>query len=405
MKRKITLIILLISLSLGGFAQAVLEGLGEAFDPTLWWDPSTPTVNVPSTMVIYAGDIDPLSDFDAAWSHGTDAYVLPDYTDRGHIALTEDPSPDDLSAEVKFLWDDYYLYYLLKVTDDVVDHTIDDINFFFAPYNQSWDSIYDNTVSTEANNVKMMAWATWSRVGAWRAIKDAQDDPNASYVGIDYSPAFVGEDLLEIVKADYYEGWIEPVTYTAPLNNIIDSYTSTANGYNLVMAVPYNDFDASTGNHLMRYFTPEGGAKHSVGIQIYDKDVSVEEEEIILWTQDPSPFSSFIDQEGGFDNLFWANYMFQVPCITLEYQAKSTGIRNADVIKAKVYPNPASSSIAIKGIEFISSVSILNVVGKEVKTVINASNKIDVSDLIPGVYFLHLETEEGKIAFAKFIKN
>ena len=69
-----------------------------------------------------------------------------------------------------------------------------------------------------------------------------------------------------------------------------------------------------------------------------------------------------------------------------------------------VYPNPATTKLSIDNVELkISSIMIIDLTGKTVKTVIPANNTIDVSNLIKGIYFLQVQTEKGVIN-RKFIK-
>jgi len=70
-----------------------------------------------------------------------------------------------------------------------------------------------------------------------------------------------------------------------------------------------------------------------------------------------------------------------------------------------VYPNPTSSQITISNIQSsISSITIIDVMGKTVKNVVPINNTIIVSDLINGLYFMQIKTEKG-IANTKFIKK
>jgi len=75
-----------------------------------------------------------------------------------------------------------------------------------------------------------------------------------------------------------------------------------------------------------------------------------------------------------------------------------------------VYPNPATSQLTIDlGISASLNgqnqiITILDVTGKTVKTIITNNNTIDVSNLVKGIYFLQVQTEKG-IINSKFIKE
>ncbi|WP_445455444.1 DUF4832 domain-containing protein [Flavobacterium sp. HNIBRBA15423] len=80
-------------------------------------------------------------------------------------------------------------------------------------------------------------------------------------------------------------------------------------------------------------------------------------------------------------------------------QTVSLGSLNQDVFEntqVKIYPNPSSTTITINSKESISKMQLFNTLGQ--KVFIKASgNLIDISFLPAGNYFLHLETNKGKV--------
>ena len=64
-----------------------------------------------------------------------------------------------------------------------------------------------------------------------------------------------------------------------------------------------------------------------------------------------------------------------------------------------VYPNPASSTVTISGIEPGSEINILNVAGAVVKNLIATSNLevIDVNDLTKGIYLVKVGDATQKL--------
>ena len=69
----------------------------------------------------------------------------------------------------------------------------------------------------------------------------------------------------------------------------------------------------------------------------------------------------------------------------------------------KIFPNPTEDILFIKGNENLISVSIYNMLGKEVLSKMN-SNNIDVKELPKGVYIIKISDNVGQIN-RKFIKN
>ena len=63
--------------------------------------------------------------------------------------------------------------------------------------------------------------------------------------------------------------------------------------------------------------------------------------------------------------------------------------------EVKLYPNPAKDIIKIEGIE-VAEVEVYSVLGQMVKTV-RATNEIDLSGLVEGIYMLRITDVEGKV--------
>ena len=65
-----------------------------------------------------------------------------------------------------------------------------------------------------------------------------------------------------------------------------------------------------------------------------------------------------------------------------------------------IYPNPASNYINIKGFEPDDAITIINLNGQIIKSVKTENNRIYISDLDSGVYFI-----KSKNSYSKFIKK
>jgi len=79
------------------------------------------------------------------------------------------------------------------------------------------------------------------------------------------------------------------------------------------------------------------------------------------------------------------------------------GVSNVQNIAFDVFPNPASHEVMLQGITQ-SQVSILDITGKIVERTNALQQRIDISHLAPGVYFIQANTAEG-IQQKKFIKQ
>jgi len=82
------------------------------------------------------------------------------------------------------------------------------------------------------------------------------------------------------------------------------------------------------------------------------------------------------------------------------YAQGTLGIDQPHMKKVELYPNPTNGLLHISDVSDMQRVTILNLLGQNVKT-LEAANTIDVSDLNNGVYFLSTDTGLTR----KFIKK
>ena len=89
--------------------------------------------------------------------------------------------------------------------------------------------------------------------------------------------------------------------------------------------------------------------------------------------------------------------------ITISNQ--SVGIKELNIIhNLSIYPNPVYSQLTIDAEAKMEAITILDIMGKNVKTIIAPKHTIDVSDLTKGIYLLQIQTDKG-LANKKFIKK
>ena len=84
----------------------------------------------------------------------------------------------------------------------------------------------------------------------------------------------------------------------------------------------------------------------------------------------------------------------------------STGLDNNLELNSdiNIYPNPTSNQLTIDTKLNVIEITIIDVTGKSVKTVMTDFNIIDVSNLTNGIYFIQLITDEGTVT-KKFVKQ
>ena len=126
-----------------------------------------------------------------------------------------------------------------------------------------------------------------------------------------------------------------------------------------------------------------------------------------------SSFSHPFKDKTGIDFLFSANGIVNKILgrsstnnrTTYYYGNEPTAsVNDFNLIDFSVYPNPSTSTIKIDDSNFsIKNVELYSVVGKKVMT--STKNKLNLQHLVNGVYLLKIETESGKIATKRIIKN
>ncbi|WP_394335978.1 T9SS type A sorting domain-containing protein [Flavobacterium sediminis] len=82
----------------------------------------------------------------------------------------------------------------------------------------------------------------------------------------------------------------------------------------------------------------------------------------------------------------------------------TAGLEDVNGTAFKIYPNPVSDFVLIDSSENIKNVSVFNVLGEREDCKIT-SNRVDMSGLESGVYFLKLEFVNGTKVNRKIIKQ
>ena len=93
------------------------------------------------------------------------------------------------------------------------------------------------------------------------------------------------------------------------------------------------------------------------------------------------------------------------PGFILNYQNFPLSISEQNLVQFNIYPNPASSKLFISSENTqIENFRVYSISGKQVFEFSNFEDSIDVSNLSEGLYFLEINTSEGK-SVQKFIKQ
>ena len=126
---------------------------------------------------------------------------------------------------------------------------------------------------------------------------------------------------------------------------------------------------------------------------------------------DSSSFSSHYDAMNNsgtvlFKYMFYADSTSDTTTVFIQFDVSSTAaVQKLSNRELKIYPNPTNHTIYLPQELQNKRILIYDVKSALVKKVVkNSSNKLDISDLHKGVYFIQIKTEDA-LYHQKFIKK
>jgi len=192
---------------------------------------------------------------------------------------------------------------------------------------------------------------------------------------INFSAGFSGSSYTENWKV-----WIDfnqDGDFADSGEQVVSGTTSNASTYSATVAVPSG---ASLGSTRMRVSMKYGSAPSSCGSFTYGE---VEDYTINISATAIAGFGASNDDASGL--------------------SLGEGISTPSF---DIYPNPTKDVLNINLGEFqeMSNVRILDLGGKEIRSIATDKRSLNVSDLKPGLYLFEIQTERGKFQ-SKFIKQ
>jgi hypothetical protein len=88
--------------------------------------------------------------------------------------------------------------------------------------------------------------------------------------------------------------------------------------------------------------------------------------------------------------------------VSLKYNGATLGVENVNLHTLKLYPNPTSDVVFVKGVENINSIKVYSILGALEKEVFN-TNQIDVSEFSSGIHLI--KVDNGTVFTRKIIKQ
>ena len=220
-----------------------------------------------------------------------------------------------------------------------------------------------------------------------------------------------GVEIADVTEMNYTDPLLDPGTvYTYGATAVYDGDESqmsvTADGsVTIPDDLEPSDFYVDVVNYTVTsYWDLPVGCAVPDGYNVYRDGVKVNTSLITdLFFVEPVVPQGFYEYkaeavyyfgDSGFSNVDWAD----VP---------STGVGELQMNELAVYPNPSSDLVNISASYTVKSIEVLNNIGQVVLTddVNDKSYQFNVSTFENGIYFIKIETDEGKLLIRKITVN
>lgn len=275
------------------------------------------------------------------------------------------PDPADLTAKFKMLWDDEYIYFLGIIVDDFVSEK-SDLADAGAPTweNDSWEFYIAPTLS-KLESMEEMTQIRWSYATA--EAENGTDGVTQGWSNFGDWPGYGFGDFAFAVRNLIVDGWLLEVRLDLALMaekvDFIDAYAA---GDVIGWQITVSDNDGEVARDWIGNWIPDTQWDQADTLGILKLGSK------ITGTVDPDPT--------GID----------------ENQAKA---------KISFYPNPVAEELHISCDAKIEFIEISNAVGAMLIRSSKVTDKIDVSDLHSGFYFVKVYSNDGLLETLKFIKE
>ncbi len=82
------------------------------------------------------------------------------------------------------------------------------------------------------------------------------------------------------------------------------------------------------------------------------------------------------------------------------------GVQESSISLFSIYPNPVSERLFLKNLTSENySIKLYSILGQVISSIDFSSEEINVAELTAGIYFIEINTNDGKSQVQKFIKK
>ena len=277
------------------------------------------------------------------------------------------PDPSDCTAKYKMLWDDEYIYFLGVIVDD----TVADMDMLAAAGAETWETdSWEFYIAPTLSKLPSMEEMTQIRFSyANKDVADGTDGVTMGWSSFGDWPGFGFGDFAFAARLLTDSGWVLEVRFELAL-----------------IAEKVDFVDTYAAGDLIGW-----------QITVSDSDGEALRDWIGNWIPDT--------QWDEADTLG----ILKLGADTTGLVPVDTGNVSTDKIRAEAeinfYPNPVAGELHFSGSARIETIEIINTLGDMVLRRSNVKNRIDVSYLPAGVYFVRAYSKGDILKTHKFIKE
>ncbi|WP_405567488.1 T9SS type A sorting domain-containing protein [Polaribacter sp. Asnod6-C07] len=265
--------------------------------------------------------------------------------------------------------------------------------------NNVWVNNYKAEIFYNGTNIDYYIGYGWDGVN-WYLEEDGSE--RIKYI-------YQGNNLVTTTEEDYINSsWVESgkevFTYDASNRLIKEEYYNKDN--DIYTLEEFYDYTYDSNNNIA---TQEGGYRDQSSTMnnfkplTYQYDLNVNMSDITHPFKDKIGTKIYFDVKHHFINKILSESSDDSK-ITYNYNENTANTKDITLVDFEVYPNPATSLLTIKDNSFtIKKIELYNVLGKKVLS--TNINKINIENLVNGVYLMKLETEEGNIVTKRIVKK
>lgn len=301
---------------------------------------------------------------------------------------TDNLVTEENSGDVK-----YEYTYTNKLLTLIVSYELDD--------NDNWVKEDRFEISYNGNKIDNYISYGWDGQN-W--VLEEENSERTKYV-------YTGDNLTLITYEDYKDGtWVDggkdEFSYDANNRIIKEEYFSRNDDSSFQLEDFYN-YTYDSSNNVIRetsgYFDTESGMNEDFEPATYQYDTTM------LMSNITNPFKNkfgvelFPDGSDNFVNKILSKTSETTRTI-YNYNGATASTKDFNSFSFTAYPNPTTSKITVDKTNFsIKSIEVYNLLGK--KVISSFSNSVNLEKFNSGVYFLKVNTNDGKVATKRIVKH